>query len=274
MFNLYNLILKNMRKLIGFGIAIVCLLIGFFTVFQIDRIDSGQTGIMVNLAGSERGVDDAKVETGWVVYNRFVKELYEYPAFANIVDYDKFDIQDKKGTIFYVDPTIEYYIDRDNAKTVFLRYRKDIKSLERTAILSEVKNAYKDISGLYETDSLINNRPQFEKEVEELLKERLSKKGFTLSNIQSSVKPNETLQRSVDEKNISVQVSLKVKNELEASKAEAEKKVVQARAEAEANRVLQQSITPELIQLRAIERWDGKLPTSVGSGTLPLLNLK
>ena len=100
------------------GIAVVML---FMVMFAVERIDSGQTGIIVNLAGSERGVDDAKVETGWVVYNRFVKQLFEYPAFAQIVDYEPFDIQDKKGTIYKTDPTIQYYIERENAKVVFLR---------------------------------------------------------------------------------------------------------------------------------------------------------
>ena len=213
------------------GLIVVCLgVIGFFSVYQIDRIDSGQTGIMVNLAGSERGVDEAKVETGWVVFNRFTKELFEYPAFAQIVDYEKFEIQDKKGEIFTADPTVEYYIERDNAKTVFLRYRKNIKSLERSAILSEVKNAYKDVCGLYETDSLINNRPQFEKEVEALLSQRLKERGFTLSNIQSSVKPNEAMQSAINSKNISVQQSLKTQNELMQAKAEAEKIVADAKA--------------------------------------------
>ena len=150
--------------------------------------------ILDKLAGNDRGVDDAKIETGWVVYNRFTKQLFEYPAYAQIVDYPPFEIQDMKGTIFTADPTIEYYIERDKAKDVFLRYRKDIEALENTAILAEVKNAYKDISGMYETDSLINNRPQFEKEVEELLRTRLSDRGFTFSNIQSSVMPNSELQ--------------------------------------------------------------------------------
>ena len=264
----------NKKFIVGFSVF-TFLLITFFSVYEINRIDSGQTGIMVNLAGSDRGVDEAKVETGWVIFNRFTKELYEYPAFAQIVDYDKFEIQDKKGEIFTADPTVEYYIERNNAKTVFLRYRKDIKSLERSAILSEVKNAYKDICGLYETDSLINNRPQFEKEVEALLSKRLTERGFTLSNIQSSVKPNDAMQSAINSKNISVQNALKLKNELEAAKAEAEKIVVAARGEAEANRIKQQSITPELIQMKAVERWDGKLPISFGgNGALPFLNLK
>ena len=101
---------KTTLKFGFISIALVGILALFLTMYSIDRIDSGQTGIIVNLAGSDRGVDDAKVETGWVVYNRFVKQLFEYPAFAQIVDYEPFDIQDKKGTIFKTDPTIEYYI--------------------------------------------------------------------------------------------------------------------------------------------------------------------
>lgn len=265
---------KTAFGLLGGVVILAILAVVFFSCFSIDRIDSGQTGVMVNLAGNDRGVDDAKVETGWVVYNRFTKQLFEYPAYAQIVDYEPFDIQDKKGTIFTADPTIEYYIERDKAKDVFLRYRKDIQALEQTAILTEVKNAYKDISGVYETDSLINNRPQFEKEVEELLKVRLGERGFTFSNIQSSVKPNDILQTAIDAKNTAVQTALKVENEKKAAIAEAEKIVAAARGKAESNRLLEQSITPELLQLKAIEKWDGTMPLSVGTGSLPFLNLK
>lgn len=257
------------------ALAVIALVVVvFLSCFSIDRIDSGQTGVMVNLAGNDRGVDDAKIETGWVVYNRFTKQLFEYPAYAQIVDYPPFEIQDMKGTIFTADPTIEYYIERDKAKDVFLRYRKDIEALENTAILAEVKNAYKDISGMYETDSLINNRPQFEKGVKELLRTRLSDRGFTFSNIQSSVMPNSALQTAIDEKNTAVQKALKVENEKKAAIAEAEKAVAAAKGKADANRLLEQSITPELLQLKAIEKWDGTMPLSVGGGTLPFLNLK
>lgn len=246
----------------------------FFLIFSVKRIDSGQTGIIVNLTGSERGVDEAQIETGWVIYNRFSKQLFEYPSFAQIVDYVPFDIQDKKGTIFQTDPTIEYYIERDHAKQVFLRYRKSTRQLEATIILTEVKNAYKDVAGLYETDSLINNRPAFEKEVEVLLKERLSQRGFTFTNIQSSVKPNEVLQDAIDAKNTAVQNALKVENEKKAAVAEAEKMVAAAKGKADANRILQQSITPELIQLKAVEKWDGKLPLSTSGNTMPFINIK
>ncbi len=56
--------------------------------------------------------------------------------------------------------------------------------------------------------------------------------------------------------------------------AEAEKVVAAAKGKADANRILQQSITPELIQLKAVEKWDGKLPLSTGGNTLPFLKLQ
>ena len=256
------------------GILVVIVLVGLVVSFKVERIDSGQTGVIVNLAGSERGVDDAEVKTGWVFYNRFMKELFEYPSFAQIVDYEPFDIQDKKGTIFKTDPTIEYFIEREHAKVVFLRYRKTTQELEQSVILTEVKNAYKDIAGLYDTDSLINNRPAFEKEVEALLRTRLSERGFTFTNIQSSVKPNEVLQAAIDDKNTAVQNALKVENEKKAAIAEAEKVVAEAKGKADANRILQESISPELIQLKAVEKWDGKLPMSTGGNAVPFIQMK
>ena len=65
---------KSVQISIG-GIILIGVIALCVSMFAIDRIDSGQTGIIVNLAGSERGVDDAKVETGWVFYNRFTKHF-------------------------------------------------------------------------------------------------------------------------------------------------------------------------------------------------------
>ena len=104
--------------------------------------------------------------------------------------------------------------------------------------------------------------------------ERLSQRGFTFSNIQSSVKPNDVLQAAIDEKNTAVQNALKVENEKKAAIEEAEKVVAAAKCKADANRILQQSITPELIQLKAFEKCDGKLPLSTSGNTLPFLELK
>lgn len=57
-----------------------------------------------------------------------------------------------------------------------------------------------------------------------------------------------------------IQKAQKAQNELAVVKAESEKKVVAAQAEAEANKLRTQALTPAILEKMWIEKWDGKLP--------------
>jgi regulator of protease activity HflC (stomatin/prohibitin superfamily) len=57
------------------------------------------------------------------------------------------------------------------------------------------------------------------------------------------------------------------------AEGDAQATLVKAKAQAEANRLLQEALTPLLIQSKAIDRWNGILPQFSGSGTVPFLNL-
>jgi prohibitin 2 len=48
---------------------------------------------------------------------------------------------------------------------------------------------------------------------------------------------------------------------------------VKAKAQAEANKLLQESLTPLLIQNKSIDKWNGTLPQFTGGGAVPFLNL-
>ena len=54
---------------------------------------------------------------------------------------------------------------------------------------------------------------------------------------------------------------------------EAQSALVRAKAEAEANRLIQQSLTPTLVNYRAVDKWNGVLP-QVTSGATPFLDLR
>jgi hypothetical protein len=58
------------------------------------------------------------------------------------------------------------------------------------------------------------------------------------------------------------------------AEGDAQATLVKAKAQAEANKLLQEALTPLLIQNKAIERWNGTLPQFTGGGAVPLLNLK
>jgi regulator of protease activity HflC (stomatin/prohibitin superfamily) len=89
----------------------------------------------------------------------------------------------------------------------------------------------------------------------------------------------ETFKKAIEAKNNAVQGALMAENKVKQAEAEAKIKVAtaqgnaqamltSAKAEAEANSLKQKTITPMLLQLEWINKWDGKLPVY---GTAPQL---
>ncbi|GAB6875556.1 hypothetical protein [Thermaerobacter litoralis] len=74
-------------------------------------------------------------------------------------------------------------------------------------------------------------------------------------------------------------MALKARRDLERIRIEAEQRVTEAKAEAEALRIQREALTPELLRLReieamraAIEKWDGHLPNVTG-GAIPFIQV-
>ncbi len=57
----------------------------------------------------------------------------------------------------------------------------------------------------------------------------------------------------------------------ERARGEADSRLITARAEARANLMLRRSMSPQVMQYRALEKWNGKLPVMNGGGALPML---
>lgn len=71
-----------------------------------------------------------------------------------------------------------------------------------------------------------------------------------------------------------IQKAQKAQNELAVVKAEAEKKVVAAQAEAEANKLRTQALTPLILKQQWIEKWNGTIPAVItGGNTSAFLDL-
>ena len=61
---------------------------------------------------------------------------------------------------------------------------------------------------------------------------------------------------------------LTAKQELEKEKIEAEKKIVKATAEKQANELKQQTLTDNIIKEKFIEKWNGELPKANGNNSI------
>ena len=213
-----------------------------------ERIDAGSEGILVNLYGSDKGVDDVSLVTGRVWYNPFTEEVYEYPTFVQTIDYPAFTINAKDGSEFTVDPTVSLKMVDGNAPRVFKKYR------------NYVKDAFRIQLNKYTTDQIVSNRDMVERAIEAQLSKALAREHFHLEQLTSGLKYPSSIVEAVNQKNKAIQEAQRALNEVAVKKAEAEKMLVQARAEREANELKTASLTPAILKKMWIEKWDGRLP--------------
>lgn len=248
------------KNILLFGLALI-------TITGCTRIDAGYEGILIKQYGSDKGVQDVSLVTGYVWYNPWTEDVEQYATFVQTIDYDAFGVNAKDGSSFSVDPTLSYNIVNGNSPRIFSKYRKNLEEVSKTTILNYVKDAFRLQMNKYTTDEIVSNREKFESDVQKTLAMVLDAEGFHLEQLTSGLQYPQTIVDAVNSKNKAVQEAMKVENELRLVEAQAKKMIVQAEAERKANELKQQSLTPMLIQQQFIEKWDGKTPLYGSSPT-------
>jgi regulator of protease activity HflC (stomatin/prohibitin superfamily) len=141
-----------------------------------------------------------------------------------------------------------------------------------------VQESVKAATAKFTAQQLIEERPKVKDEIKRELFTRLSQY-FTVDEFSIvDFSFSKEYEKAVEEKQVAQQQALKAENDLTRIKTEAEQRIAQATAEAEAIRIQAQAITQQggrdYVQLKAIEKWDGKLPQQMIPGaTVPILNL-
>jgi regulator of protease activity HflC (stomatin/prohibitin superfamily) len=276
--NKKQLKIKKMVKTISSSILGFILLVVLFN--SCERIDAGHVGVKVNQYGDNKGVDDVVAVTGMVFYNPLTTRVYEFPTFIQHKEYkgeNSFVVNSKDGSEFQVSPIMNYSVQREKVPSIFSKYRRPLEDIEEGFLKTAVYDAFRLATNKYTADELISNRAVFEIEVRRLLDGQLLKEGFVINQFTSNLIYPETFKRSIEAKNNAVQAALRAENEVKTAEAQSKIKVAtaegnaqamltSAKAEAESNRMKQVTLTPLLLQLEYINKWDGKLPVY---GTVP-----
>lgn len=151
---------------------------------------------------------------------------------------------------------------------------------EQVIIDPFAQESIKAVVAKYTAEDLIQYRHDAKDKVCSELKDRLLPLNITLIDfnfVHSDFSPD--FIKAVEEKQIAEQSAKTARNLTEKVKEEALQTKSKAEAEAYALKVKKEAVTQELIELKkaeslikAIEKWDGKLP-QVSGGTTPFINL-
>lgn len=272
-----------------------------YALVSMSTIPAGYVGVRVNLY-ADKGVQNEVVGTGRYFLG-INEKMYAFPTFNQLINYEvPFNFQTSDAMAMRARVGIEYNIDPGKAATVFATYRKGIEEITDINLrqyISDalIKNAAKqDINSLTQggktrllDDSLADIRSKLEPTGIRVVK---------LSWV-SDIEYPERVRESINAKIEATQRALLRENEVAQSRAEAQKQIeaakgvaestrlqaqaeadaitIKAKAEADAIAMKAEAIqrNPAVVQLNAIERWDGKLPQYMTGGTTtPFVQVK
>lgn len=255
------------------------------------KVPAGYVGVIVDLYGTQKGVQLQEVGTGryWLTPN---EELFRFPTFTQTVtwhDENALSFQTVEGMKVSGAVGMTYHVEAAKVPVLFQKYRAGIDEITNVFLRNMVRDAFNEKASTLKVESVYGaGKTELLLAVEERVRAQVSDIGIVVERIYYAadlVLPLQVTQ-SLNDKIKATQMAEQRKNEVQQSKAEADKErerahgiadaqLIVAKAEAEAITLRADALrsNKDIIQLNAIEKWDGKLPTYVG-GEAPMPFIK
>jgi len=258
-------IFKKIKKGISsFAGVLVLLIIIFGTV---GTIGAGERGVLLQFGA----VKDKVFDEGLYFKIPFVQKVVtmdvkiqkdEVPASASSKDLQ----------IITSKVAINYHLAPNAVNTVWQSVGKDYNS---RIIAPSIQEAVKAVTAKFTAEELIIKREDVKDQIKINLAERLIRTHIIVDDINiTSFDFSPAFNEAIEAKVTAEQLKLKAERDLERISIEADQRVVEAEGKAKAIRTEAQALTanPQVVELRWIEKWDGKTPTYWG-GASPFIGI-
>lgn len=242
----------NQNKKGGIGCLVIVIII--LLLFSFKTVKSGEIGLRVRFGK----IVDSSLTEGVNFKIPFVEKIVK----VNI-KVQKTEIKAEASTkdLQIVNTTIAVNY-RVNSKKASDLYKTVGNKYEETVLQPAIKESIKSAIAQYNAEEITTNRATVSKSCLESIQSKVDKYGiiiedFNLTDFSFSAEYT----KAIEEKQVAEQ-------NLEKSKLEAEKKITEAQATKEANELLQETLTDELLIKQFIEKWNGELPKVTDGNSL------
>lgn len=264
-----------MKTIIGIVIGAVAIVGGIFTIFSMEKIDAGKVGVVYSMNG---GVQDTTLSQGFHFINPFwsVKEftigneqlvLSKDEREGSPGD-DSFNVATSDDANISISFQMSYRYQADKVVDTYKKFKgMDGEQIVEHRIKTIIKSKISEVTTNYSLmDIYSGNRSEINQKITDYLNESFIDE-YGIEVLDASiieVHPDEKLKQAIDsrvettqkkQQALLEQEKIQVEAETALIKAENEAKIKlqQAQAEAEANKMIANSITPELIQMKEAE---------------------
>lgn len=255
----------------GFAIGLFGLLligwIGVSPAFGI--VPAGHRGVVLQFGG----VTGKVLDEGLYFLIPFVNsvelmDVQTHAYGAKAVEAASHDLQ-----TIHTDVVVNYRLDPSRAAEIYQNLRHDY---ELRIMAPAVQEAVKANTAHFEAEKLITERPRVKAGIDEDLIARLAKYGLIVHTINiTNFAFSKEFENAIESKVIAEQLELKARNDLKRIEVEKNQAIERATGEAEAIRIRATALqaNAQLVQLEAVQKWDGHLPQYMLGDTVPFLQV-
>lgn len=240
------------------GILVVLLILPYFGVWA--TVGAGHVGVVTRLGAVNRVVNPGFVFKLPLVENVHEMETRTQKEQVDAASASK-DLQQVSATI-----ALNFHLRGEKAVVVYQNVGEDYIN---RIVAPAMQESFKATTAKFTAEDLIGKREAVKQLAYAELKTRLDKYNivvddFNIVNFDFSKDFN----NAIEQKQVAQQ-------DLERAKTEASTAVAKAQGQADAQKRLKDSgsLSPEYLQFLAVQKWNGKLPTVVGNGGTPFLNI-
>lgn len=247
-------------------ILILVLAIIIFTPFTI--VHAGERGVLMQFGKVQERLLGEGIHAIIPLVNTVKRLSVRVQKQQISTDASSKDLQD-----IFTDIALNWHIIPEEANSIFQEIGDENEVIERI-INPAVEEILKAVMAKYTAEEIVTKREEVKIGVDNCLTKRLANYHIAVDDISLvHIHFSKRFNDAVEAKQVAEQEAKRAEFlALKASK-EAEVKVNLAKGEAEAQRLIRETLSPEVLQKQAIEKWNGNLPTIVGKDSTKLLDL-
>lgn len=226
--------------------------------------DIGEAVVLKNFGGSLAGYtaeagfhtkapwQDA---TSWDIRNRLINFYRdaEYKYDNGSYEGAQVTINDSSGTKADCDVQVIYSINPDAVQQLYADYGNQ-EAYVSSYVSNDVRQTVRDCAGKFTTMQLLTDKDAFAKSIQETLGDNWKESGVVVESVQvQDIRYADSITDAYANAQSAQVKQQEAQNKQETAKIEAETKKIEAQGESDANAILTQSLTPEVLQQRYVD---------------------
>jgi len=263
------------------------------------KVPVGHVGVKVDKLGSDNAVNEEVVGVGY----EFIpptQELHIFPTFTQNEEWtsdsrrgsktdESVSFQTRGGLVVSADIGMSYYVDPEKVDILFQKYRRGIHEITDVYLRNMVRDALVEGGSVMPIEAVYGEgKVTLMKNAQANVQAQVKQFGINIEKLywigEMNLPPS--VVQSIDAKIRATQVAQERENQIQTANAEAQIKIaeskgraeailIEAKAKADALDLEGDAIArnPQVIELRSVESWNGQLPTYMGSGAVPFINV-